>query len=85
MVTTPAIGAQIEDSTPSIRLLLQQALGGDPKVVEDVAEETELREALALALAVYPEAKVGEEASGVVLYPSLPAVPRAEAKRLGLG
>ena len=44
-----------------------------------------LREALALALAVYPEAKVGEEASGVVLYPSLPAVPRAEAKRLGLG
>ena len=34
--------AQIEDSTPSIRLLLQQALGGDPKVVEGVAEETEL-------------------------------------------
>jgi hypothetical protein len=54
-------------------------------VVEDVAEETELREALALALAVYPEAKVGEEASGVVLYPSLPAVPRAEAQCLGLG
>src|SRR5271168_4876374 len=27
---TPAIGAQIEDSSPSIRLLLQQALGGDP-------------------------------------------------------
>jgi hypothetical protein len=39
---TPAIGAQIEDSTPSIRLLLQQALGGDPKVVQGVAEETEL-------------------------------------------
>jgi hypothetical protein len=39
---TPAIGAQIEDSAPSIRLLLQQALGGDPKVVQGVAEETEL-------------------------------------------
>jgi hypothetical protein len=44
-----------------------------------------LREALTLALAVYPEAKVQEEAAGVVLYPSLPAVPRADAKLLGMG
>lgn len=43
------------------------------------------REALTLALAVYPEAKVEEEATGIVLYPSLPAVPRAHAKRLGVG
>src|SRR5215472_17242379 len=43
------------------------------------------RDALALALAVYPEAKVDLEATGVVLHPSAPAVPRAEAKRIGLG
>jgi hypothetical protein len=37
---TPGAGAaQIEDSTPSIRLLLQQALGGEPKVVTGAAEE----------------------------------------------
>ena len=43
------------------------------------------RDALALALAVYPEAKVDLETNGVVLHPSPPAVPRAEAKRIGLG
>jgi Plasmid encoded RepA protein len=43
------------------------------------------REALALALAVYPEAKVDIEGAGVVLHPSLPAIPRVGAKRLGLG
>jgi hypothetical protein len=43
------------------------------------------KEALGLALAVYPEARIELEAAGVVLHPSLPAVPRAEAKRLGLG
>jgi hypothetical protein len=42
------------------------------------------REALALALAVYPEAKVEVEETGVILYPSAPAVPRQEARRLGL-
>jgi hypothetical protein len=42
------------------------------------------REALALALAVYPEAKVEVEKTGVVLHPSAPAVPRQEARRLGL-
>ena len=43
------------------------------------------RDALMLALAVYPEARVDVEATGVVLHPSAPAVPRAEAKRIGLG
>ena len=38
-----------------------------------------------LALAVYPEARVDVEATGVVLHPSAPAVLRAEAKRIGLG
>ena len=30
----PDTSAQIEDNTPSIRLLLQQALGGEPKVID---------------------------------------------------
>ena len=42
-------------------------------------------EALNLALAVYPEARVDMEKQGLVLHPSPPAVPKAEAKRLGLG
>jgi hypothetical protein len=41
-------------------------------------------EALNLALAVYPEAGVRIEREGVVLYPSPPAVPKAEARRLGV-
>jgi hypothetical protein len=41
-------------------------------------------EALSLALAVYPEARVDVEKDGIVLHPSAPAVPRAEARRLGL-
>jgi hypothetical protein len=41
-------------------------------------------EALNLALAVYPEARVDVEAQGLALYPSPPAVPKAEARRLGI-
>lgn len=41
-------------------------------------------EALNLALAVYPEAGVRTDKDGIVLYPSPPAVPKAEARRLGL-
>jgi hypothetical protein len=41
-------------------------------------------EALNLALAVYPEARVDIEADGLALHPSAPAVPRAEARRLGI-
>ena len=41
-------------------------------------------EALSLALAVYPEARVDTERDGIVLHPSPPAVPRAEANRLGM-
>ena len=41
-------------------------------------------EALQMALAVYPEARVDIEDRGIVLHPSLPAVPRAEARRLGI-
>ena len=41
-------------------------------------------EALNLALAVYPEARVDAEEQGIALHPSAPAVPKAEAKRLGI-
>jgi hypothetical protein len=43
------------------------------------------RDALALALAVYPEARVDLDSAGALLHPSPPAIPRAEAKRIGLG
>lgn len=39
-------------------------------------------EALTLALAVYPEARVDIEKGGVVLHPSPPAVPKVVARRL---
>jgi hypothetical protein len=42
-------------------------------------------DALNIALAVYPEATVILEKEGVVLHPSKPAVPYAEARRLGIG
>jgi hypothetical protein len=42
-------------------------------------------EALKLAQAVYPEAQVTPGPTGITLYPSAPAVPRLEARRLGLG
>ena len=41
-------------------------------------------EALNLALAVYPEAGIRVEKDGIVLHPSPPAVPRAEARRLNV-
>ena len=41
-------------------------------------------DALQMALAVYPEARVEVQEQGIVLYPSLPAVPQAEARRLGI-
>jgi len=41
-------------------------------------------EALNRALAVYSEAPVDADKQGLVLHPSPPAVPKAEAKRLGI-
>jgi hypothetical protein len=47
--------------------------------------KTTFLEALGVALAVYPEACVNVEKGGVVLHPSAPAVPSADARRLGIG
>ena len=41
-------------------------------------------ESLTLALAVYPEACVDVGEGGIKLHPSAPAIPRAEAKRMGI-
>jgi hypothetical protein len=41
-------------------------------------------EALQLAMAVYPDARVDMEKEGIVLYPSPPAIPKTEARRLGI-
>ncbi len=42
-------------------------------------------ESLTLAMAVYPDAKVDVEPRRLLLHPSAPAVPKAEARRLGIG
>ena len=70
-------------STPVAWTALHGQFGAGFKAVRQL--KPTFREALAIALAVYPEAKVGVEAAGVVLHPSPPAVQRAEAKRIGLG
>jgi hypothetical protein len=41
-------------------------------------------EALQLALAVYPDARVDMDKEGIVLHPSPPAIPKTEARRLGI-
>jgi Plasmid encoded RepA protein len=41
-------------------------------------------EALNMALAVYPEARVNADKQGLILHPSPPAVPKTEARRLGI-
>jgi hypothetical protein len=41
-------------------------------------------DALNLALAVYPEARVDADKEGITLHPSAPAVAKAELRRLGL-
>jgi hypothetical protein len=69
-------------ATPVTWTALHAQFGAGFKAVRQL--KPTFREALTLALAVYPEARVDLEASGAVLHPSPPAVPRAEAKRIGL-
>jgi hypothetical protein len=70
-------------STPVTWTALHAQFGAGFKAVRQL--KPTFREALMLALAVYPEARVDLETGGVVLHPSPPAIPRAEAKRIGLG
>jgi Plasmid encoded RepA protein len=41
-------------------------------------------DAVSMALAVYPEAEISAGLDGLTLFPSPPAIPRAEARRLGI-
>jgi Plasmid encoded RepA protein len=43
-----------------------------------------MTDALSMALAVYPEAGVSIGQDGLTLFPSPPAIPKAEARRLGI-
>lgn len=70
-------------STPVTWAALHGQFGAGFRAVRQL--KPTFRDALTIALAVYPEAKVDVESTGVVLHPSAPAVPKAEAKRLGLG
>src|SRR5215472_130361 len=70
-------------ATPVTWTALHGQFGAGFKAIRQL--KPTFRDALTLALEVYPEAKVDLEATGVVLHPSPPAVPRAEAKRIGLG
>jgi Plasmid encoded RepA protein len=70
-------------STPVTWTALHGQFGAGFKAVRQL--KPTFRDALALALAVYPEARVDLDQAGMVLHPSPPAVPRAEAKRIGLG
>ena len=69
--------------TPVTWTALHGQFGAGFKAVRQL--KPTFRDALALALAVYPEARVDLDQAGVVLHPSPPAVPRAEARRIGLG
>jgi hypothetical protein len=69
--------------TPVTWTALHAQFGAGFKAIRQL--KPTFKDALGLALAVYPEARVDLDPTGVVLHPSAPAVPRAEAKRIGLG
>jgi len=69
-------------STPISWSALHGQFGAGFRLVRQI--KPTFMEALNLALAVYPEAHVDVEGQGLVLHPSPPAVPKAEARRLGI-
>lgn len=70
-------------STPITWAAVHTQFGAGFRLVRQI--KPTFREALNLALAVYPEAHVDMDKQGLVLHPSAPAVPKAQAKRLGIG
>ena len=69
-------------STPISWTAVHAQFGAGFRLVRQI--KPTFTEALNLALAVYPEACVDMDKQGLVLHPSPPAVPKAEAKRLGI-
>jgi hypothetical protein len=68
--------------TPISWVALHAQFGGGIALVKHLRPR--LIEALQLALAVYPEAHVDVTKTGLTLHPSSPAVPKAEARRIGI-
>ena len=54
------------------------------RVQEGAPVQPTMFDALSMALAVYPEAEVSVGQDGLTLFPSPPAIPKAEARRLGI-
>jgi Plasmid encoded RepA protein len=69
-------------STPISWTAVHAQFGAGFRLVRQI--KPTFMEALHLALAVYPEACVDTEKQGLVLHPSPPAVPKSEARRLGI-
>jgi hypothetical protein len=69
-------------STPVSWTAVHAQFGAGFRLVRQI--KPTFMEALNLALAVYPEAHVDADRQGLVLHPSPPAVPKAEARRLGI-
>ncbi len=67
-------------STPISWTAVHAQFGAGFRLVRQI--KPTFTEALNLALAVYPEAGVKVEKEGIILHPSPPAVPKAEARRL---
>jgi hypothetical protein len=68
--------------TPISWLSLHSQFGAGFKKVRQF--KPTMTDALSMALAVYPEAEVSISQDGVTLFPSPPAIPKAEARRLGI-
>lgn len=69
-------------STPVSWAALHAQFGSGFRLMRQI--KPSFMEALHLALAVYPEARVEAEKERLVLHPSPPPVPKAEARRLGV-
>jgi hypothetical protein len=69
-------------STPVSWAAIHAQFGAGFRLVRQI--KPTFTEALNLALAVYPEASVDIGRAGIVLHPSPPAVPKIEARRLGI-
>ena len=72
----------LSKSTPISWAAIHGQFGAGFRLIRQI--KPTFMEALGLALAVYPEAHVDADKQGLVLHPSPPAVPKAEAKRLGI-
>jgi hypothetical protein len=68
--------------TPISWLSLHSQFGSGFKRVRQF--KPTMTDALSMALAVYPEAEVSVGQDGLTLFPSPPAIPKAEARRLGM-